>query len=76
MNECSSTDLELPVIDIPASVKLSTSLNRLELYEDNTASQKANISIVEQFLCGTLFTDFKGIDKGYIFCNKYNSIVC
>ena len=46
MNECSSTDLELPVIDIPASVKLSTSLNRLELYEDNTASQKCNVSIV------------------------------
>ena len=37
--ECSSTDLELPVIDVHCiSLKLSTVLNRKELYENNTSS--------------------------------------
>lgn len=56
INECSNTDLELPVIDISASLKLSTGLNRMKLYENNTASQKENISTVKQFLRGTLST--------------------
>ena len=59
INECPITDFELPVIDISASVKLSTGLNRMELCENNTASQKAKISFVKQLLCGPLFTDFK-----------------
>ena len=63
INECPISDLKLPVIDISSSVKLSTGLKRMELYENNTASQKANISTVKKFLCGPLFTDFKRTDK-------------
>ena len=55
INECSSTDLQLPVIDISASVKLSTGLNRMDLYENNTATQKANIGIVKQIYVDLYF---------------------
>ena len=47
----------------------------MELRENNSAGQKANISIVKRFLCRPLFTDFKRIDKGYTFRNKYNSLL-
>ena len=47
---------------VSASVKLYTVLNRIELYENNTTSQKANIIISYVDLYSQTL---KRIDKGY-----------